>query len=239
MTHLPWHSPSRCLAAVPVLWSLIAAGSPAAPHPHSDILATVESAALHAAMDDGHQEVEVRVRPLDQRLQPAQCGQALDTVRPHAGRSLGPVSYGVRCAGPEPWTLYLRAEVSASVELPVLARPLPRGALIAPSDIDLQRRRITRSVAGLITDPADAVGKELKRPLAAGAELRYGQVALPELVARGQTVTLVAGSPGVEVRMQGKALASGAEGDRLMVSNLRSGRRVEGIVLSDGSVQIP
>jgi flagella basal body P-ring formation protein FlgA len=64
-------------------------------------------------------------------------------------------------------------------------------------------------------------------------------VALPELVVRGQTVTLVAGSPGVEVRMQGKALASGAEGDRLMVSNLRSGRRVEGIVLSDGSVQIP
>ncbi|MEM9398025.1 MAG: flagella basal body P-ring formation protein FlgA, partial [Pseudomonadota bacterium] len=36
-----------------------------------------------------------------------------------------------------------------------------------------------------------------------------------------------------------KALASGAEGDRLRVTNLSSGRRLEGIVLADGTVRVP
>jgi len=80
---------------------------------------------------------------------------------------------------------------------------------------------------------------ELKRPLPAGTPLRYGHVALPELVRRGQMVTLIAGGAGIEVRMQGKAMGSGAKGDRLMVTNLTSGRRVEGLVLADGSVKIP
>jgi len=79
----------------------------------------------------------------------------------------------------------------------------------------------------------------LKRPLAQGSLLRYGHVARPRLITRGQSVTLVAGASGVEVRMQGKAMASGAEGDRLIVTNISSGRRIEGVVLKDGSVRIP
>ena len=224
---------------------IIALGAPAAVAaaqavpPHSDILATAEMAALDAALAEGLDEVEVRVRPLDRRLKPAQCDVPLEIVRPHAGRVLGPVSYGVSCAGTVPWTLYLRADVSAAVELPVLRKPLPRGAIISEADLEVTRRRITQRAADLILDKELAVGMELTRPLPAGASLRYGQVDLPELVSRGQTVTLVAGGGGLEVRMQGKAMGSGAQGDRLVVTNLRSGRRVEGVILADGSVRIP
>ena len=145
----------------------------------------------------------------------------------------------MRCAGSTPWTLYLRADVSASLSLPILRRALPRGALISEGDLDMTRRRITSPVNDMIVDPAMAVGMELRRPLSAGSPLRFGQVDYPELVSRGQMVTLVASSAGLEVRMQGKAMGSGAAGDRLMVTNLTSGRRVEGIVLKDGSVRIP
>ncbi|MEE4280177.1 MAG: flagellar basal body P-ring formation chaperone FlgA [Halieaceae bacterium] len=214
-------------------------GAAAAHHPHEDILAVVEFAALDAAMAEGFDQVEVRVLPLDQRLRPAQCERPLEIVRSHSGRVLGPVSYGVRCSSPSPWTLYLRAEVSAALELPVLARPLPRGALIGESDLRIVERRISSRNNDLITDKALAVGMELRRPLSAGSELRFGQVVRPELVSRGQIVTLVAGANGLEVRMQGKAMGSGAEGDRLLVTNLRSGRRIEGIVRGDGSVSIP
>jgi flagella basal body P-ring formation protein FlgA len=206
---------------------------------HGEILAVVEMAALEAAAAEGLSGIEVRVRPLDQRLQPAQCDRELEIVRPNNGQVLGPVSYGVRCAGSVPWTLYLRAEVSASVELPVLSRPLPRGAILGSGDIQMTTRRVTSRPSDLIMDPEMAEGMELRRPLAAGSILRHGHVALPELVTRGQMVTLVAGTGGVEVRMQGKAMSSGAEGDRLMVTNLTSGRRVEGLVLHDGSVRIP
>ncbi|EED30857.1 SAF domain protein [gamma proteobacterium NOR5-3] len=207
--------------------------------PHEDILNLVEFAALQAAQEQGLDRVEVRVRPLDQRLRPSLCDRELEIVRPHSGRVLGPVSYGVRCSGSVPWTLYLRAEVSASLELPVLVNALPRGTILAPGDLEMVTRRITSQANDIIVDPQMAAGMELKRPLAAGSTLRHGHVDLPELVSRGQMVTLIAGGAGVEVRMQGKAMGSGAEGDRLLVTNLASGRRVEGLVLSDGSIRIP
>lgn len=208
-------------------------------HPHHEIVGVVEATALSAAMDQGFDSVEVRVRPLDARLRPASCTRSLEIVRSHVGRAIGPVTYGVRCAGSTPWTLYLRADVSAAITHPVLRTPLPRGALISASDLEMRERRVTSQASDLIMDPEVAVGMELKRPLPAGSPLKYGAVTQPQLVARGQRVTLVAGGTGIEVRMQGKAMANGAEGDRLLVTNLSSGRRIEGVVLGDGSIRIP
>lgn len=208
-------------------------------HPLEDIMATVEFAALDAAEAEGLDNVEVRVTPLDARLKPAACDQPLEIVRSHAGRVLGPVSYGVRCAGPKPWTLYLRARVSAALTVPVLVRSLPRGSIINENDLKFVERRVIQQANDLIVDADMAIGMELRRPLPAGSELRYGQVERPQVVSRGQVVTLIAGGSGFEVRMQGKAMGSGAAGDRLLVTNLRSGRRVEGVILADGSVAIP
>ncbi|MEM6300751.1 MAG: flagellar basal body P-ring formation chaperone FlgA [Pseudomonadota bacterium] len=208
-------------------------------HPHQDIVARVEGAALSYAVDQGFEDVEVRVRPLDPRLRPAACGSELETTRPHSGRALGPVSYGVRCSGPTPWTLYIRAEVTAALRIPVLKASLPRGSILAEQDLEYVTRRVTTRTTDLIGTIEAAVGMELQRPLAAGLPLRHSQISPPELITRGQQVTLVAGGVGFEVRMQGKALASGAEGDRLRVTNLSSGRRLEGIVLADGTVRVP
>lgn len=235
--------PHRLAMAVLLAGLTVAAptshASTKAVHPHGDILAMAEMAALDAARAEGLDEVEVRVRPLDRRLRPSQCDAPLEIVRPHSGRVLGPVSYGVSCPGTIPWTLYLRADVSAAVELPVLRAPLPRGTVLSEGDLEMTRRRITQRATDLILDPSLAIGMELLRPLPAGATLRYGHVDHPELISRGQTVTLVTGGEGLEVRMQGKAMGNGARGDRLVVTNLASGRRVEGVVLSDGSVRIP
>ena len=235
-----WLPRQAALLLALALLSTTASSSDSSPvHPHDDILSLVEFAALQAASEQGLTGVDVRVRPLDQRLRPAQCDRDLEIVRAHAGRVLGPVSYGVRCSGSVPWTLYLRAEVSATMELPVLARALPRGTILSPGDLEVVTRRVTIQEADIIVDADMALGMELKRPLPAGSSLRHGHVDLPELVTRGQMVTLIAGSSGIEVRMQGKAMGSGAKGDRLLVTNLVSGRRVEGLVLSDGSIRIP
>jgi flagella basal body P-ring formation protein FlgA len=224
---------AAALAAAPVV------SAPTAVHPHEDILATVEIAALEGARAAGFDNAEVRVRPLDRRLQPQRCGEPLTILNSTTSRGLGPVSYGVRCTAPTPWTLYLRAEVSASIEIPVLAEALPRGSVISADDLIVREQTITTRSADLITDRSRLIGMALKRPLPAGSPLYYASVSKPRVVERGQTVTLIAGGGGVEVRMQGKAMGSGAEGDRLWVTNLSSGRRLEGIVLADGSVRVP
>lgn len=228
-----------CTTAVTAAITATGAKAQEATHPHGDIFAAIEGAALNAAANAGFENVEVRVRPIDQRLRPNMCTQPLEIVRPHNGSPLGAVSYGVRCPDETPWTLYLRADVSSAMEIPVINAALPRGALISLDDLTMQQRRITRTAADLIVDPKVAVGMELKRPLPAGSTLHHAQLTRPRIVTRGQMVTLVAGGTGFEVRMQGKAMGSGAAGDRLLVTNSRSGRRIEGIVLSDGSIRIP
>ena len=121
---------ATALASTGVLAANAQAPAALAGHPHGEIIAVAELAALDAAMAEGLNDVEVRVRPLDQRLKPARCDQPLEIVRPNNGNVLGPVSYGVRCGGNSPWTLYLRAQVSASLEIPVLRRGLTRGDLL-------------------------------------------------------------------------------------------------------------
>ena len=68
---------------------------------------------------------------------------------------------------------------------------------------------------------------------------KINQLRYPRVVIRGQQVTLVTGLGGLEVRTQGKALRDAVAGKRVTVVNLNSGRQVEGIALSDGTVRVP
>lgn len=50
---------------------------------------------------------------------------------------------------------------------------------------------------------------------------------------------LVSGNGGLKVRMQGKALKDAAVGERVKVTNLSSGQKIEGIANADGTVSVP
>ena len=216
----------------------IASVQAAGTHSLAEIAGTA-AMALHArAEDSGYRDLEVEVRPLDARLQLAQCDQPLQTLPETTGRALGPVSVGIRCNGTESWTLYVRGTVSARVEMPVLAASLGRGDLVTESDLTTQTKLINNDLVGFITNRDDIIGKEVKRPLVAGSELRFSDLKAPTLVERGQQVDIVSAIAGLRVSMQGKALSNGGAGDRVLVSNTQTGRRLEGVVSGDGTVLI-
>lgn len=237
-----WHPQRhRGRGALPALLLVagIGAGAAGPTQPLDTITAAATAAATDVARRRGHRAIEVTVQPLDRRLQLPACGEPLQTRPPGSAAGIGPMSIRVRCPSPSPWSIYVRATVRAMLELPVLTRTVPRGERIGASDLTLERRRIDRDPAALIRDRSRIIGLEARRDLPAGSALRHAFLAAPIIVERGQTVTLIAGNDGVEVRMQGKALGRAAAGDRLLVSNMRSGRSVEGVVEADGSVRIP
>ncbi|MDG0992654.1 MAG: flagellar basal body P-ring formation chaperone FlgA [Luminiphilus sp.] len=207
-------------------------------HSLSDIASTAALTMQSRAADQGYQQIDVQVRPLDGRLALAKCTQALEALPSSSERALGAVSVGVRCPGEEIWTLYVRGEVSANQVIPVLSAALRRGDLIGKNDIILEKRRITQEYGGIVTEIEDLLGMEARRNLDPGSPLRFNDLVAPILVERGQTVNIISGSGGLRVSMQGKALAKGSAGDRVLVSNLTSGARVEGVVTPDGSVVI-
>jgi flagella basal body P-ring formation protein FlgA len=92
---------------------------------------------------------------------------------------------------------------------------------------------------GAVTDPGQAEGKLLKRPLAPGLVLTAAVLEGRPLVRRGDTVTLLARAGGLDVRVKAEALGNGAAGQRIKVRNLSSRQVIEATVVAEALVQIP
>ncbi len=221
--------------------SMLAVGQALAQPPayqsHASIRATPEDfMRAQASVHDG--KVEVEAGRLDSRLRLSACDAPLEASLPPGGRILGNTTVGVRCTGTRPWTLYVQVKVKVYATVVVTARPLTRGTLLSESDLALAERELSAMPYGHLSGKGQAVGQELKRALAAGAPLAANLIEAPQLVSRGQRVTLLAKSGSVEVRIAGKALMNGAAGERIRVQNLNSRRVIEGVITPAGEVQV-
>lgn len=196
------------------------------------------SATQDRARDHGYDMVSVEVQALDSQLALPQCPKPLATIISETAQVLGPVSVGIRCGEGRLWTIYVRAEVSAQQEVPVLAGPLARNSIISRNDLKMVSQPLQADSNGIILDPDQIVGMELTRSLDANSPLKVNQLRLPKVVKRGQQVTMVAGIKGLEVRIQGKALGDAVAGERVTVANTDTGKRIEGVALADGTVSV-
>lgn len=206
--------------------------------PLGSIIAAAEAASVARAQQYGFDNVSVEVRPLDSRLRLPACGEDLNGAIPQSASVPGTISVRVSCAEPKPWSIYVRARIIAQRSVPVLAHPLARGTIITEKDIKMVDMPVDSVVNGIIFDPQQILGRELARPLNGGTTFRINQLREPNVIKRGQVVTLRAGAGGLQVEIQGKALSDATAGERVLVSNLTSGRQVEGTANSDGSVTV-
>lgn len=207
----------------------------------SQSLSSIEAAASNyaesRARKNGFMGVAVQIRPLDSRIGLTDCDSPLSAVA-SSKRVLGAISVAVSCESPAPWTVHLRGTVAARVGLPVITIPINRGDIISGSDLKMDQRRITRDLVGYVADPQDIIGKEARKHLPVGSMVRKSDIIAPQIIDRGQTVDLIARSSGLVVNVRGIALANGAAGERLLVKNVSSGKRVEGLILRNGSILI-
>jgi flagella basal body P-ring formation protein FlgA len=181
---------------------------------------------------------EIEVGRLDPRLRLKACDTALQPFLPSGARLEGKLSVGVRCPDHRPWTVYLPAWVRIFAKALVTARPLSRGATVDADDIVAVRLEVSKLNRGYYLEPADVIGKILRRSLPTGRALTPHVLRAPLMVRRGDNVIILAESTGLQVRMKGEALQDAARGQRVSVRNLRSKRVVEGTAVEPGLVQV-
>ena len=123
-------------------------------------------------------------------------------------------------------------------EVAVLVRSLNRGDALQDSDVTVERR--PREAAPADAQPASAplAGLVAQQALTAGGVLRFGDAAAPDLVARGEAVTLVFETPGVSLSMRGIANEGGRLGSTVSVLNTASKKTVQGTVTGPGRVSV-
>lgn len=184
------------------------------------------------------QHVQVEGETLDTRLRLSACAKALEAFWPPGAAKQGNTSVGVRCTDNHPWSLYVPLRIAVYKQVWVSSRPLQRGELVEAQDLRLELRNVATLMQGYTLDKAVLQGHKLKRTTREGQVLTPRMVETPKTIKRGQAVTLVAHTQGMEVRMSGTALTDGVLGELIKVRNLSSRRVVEGEVIGPGTIRV-
>ncbi len=180
----------------------------------------------------------IKVGRLGPRLRLRRCSTPLAAFQPPGTRLLGNTTIGVRCDGHSPWTIYVPVQVQLFQPVAVTTRPLARGEVIRKGDFKMVKRDLGALKMGYITDSEQPVGMVVKRRIGVGTLLTPQLLEPPRLIKRGEQVTIVAKSEGLEIRASGKALMDGARGERIRVRNIRSKKVVEALVVAPGVVEV-
>ncbi|SFS43372.1 flagellar basal body P-ring formation chaperone FlgA [Methylobacterium sp. yr668] len=123
-------------------------------------------------------------------------------------------------------------------EVAVLTRNLNRGEPVREGDVALERRP-RESVAPDAQGSATTIlGEVAQNTLTAGTVLRVTDTAPPDLVARGENVTIVYETPSISLSMRGLSNDSGRMGAVVNVVNVASKKVLQATVIGPGRVSV-
>jgi flagella basal body P-ring formation protein FlgA len=178
------------------------------------------------------------VGPIESHLQLAKCSRPVTPVVATPHHMQDRVMIELRCPDTRSWHIYVQVRIVGTSPVAVTTHAIIAGTVLKASDLKVEEHDLSDLPLGFLDDPAIAVGLTASRPIAGGIYLTNQQVVAPKAVIRGQSVTLMADTGGMSVRMAGRALGDGLINQRVRVQNLSSGKIVEGIARSEQTVEI-
>lgn len=181
-------------------------------------------------------QVSILLGALDPRLNLPACAMP-EAFLPNGSRAWGKTTVGVRCPAPAPWTIYISATVRVQADYVASAVPLAQGQTILEKDIVTLSGDLTKLPPGIITAPAQAIGRIAAASLPMGTPLRQDALRGQPAVQQGQAVRLILSSANFRVSNEAHALANAAEGQWTQVRT-SGGQVVSGMAKSGGIVEI-
>lgn len=160
-----------------------------------------------------------------------------EAFTPQGSNLLGKTQVGVRCLGPSSWTVLIPAQIAVTGNYVTTSRPLVAGQAIQNDDLVTLSGDVSRLPTGIVSDPAQAVGRTLRNSLGAGQPLRKDQLLAQLVIRQGQTVRVISKGEGFSASAEGKALGNAVQGQLIQV-RMSSGQTVSGTAQNDGSVEI-
>ena len=120
----------------------------------------------------------------------------------------------------------------------MLRQRLARNQVIAADDLEWTRVPVARLGRGTVTDPAEIVGKSLRRTLRPGRQIRDGDLQAPLMVTKNSLVTLRLVTAYMRLTVQGRALESGGLGEVVRVVNTKSNTLIYARISGPNSVVV-
>jgi flagella basal body P-ring formation protein FlgA len=199
---------------------------------------TVAEQALRSAAGAAGAQLIINVSMPDARLRLTNCPAPLSATIAGDGQLRERTTVGVRCDAGARWVIYLSAALASEFPVLVAQHALARGAVPEPRDFDIVTRRLPGLSTSYISDVAQLAGQHLRRPLAQAEALTADALVTAAIVHRGQQLTLLAHTSGMDVRVTVVALTDGRPAELIRVQNPATQRIVEATVRSAQLVEI-
>lgn len=184
------------------------------------------------------QKINIEVGSLDKRLKLAKCSQPLQAFESPNTKNVGRTTIGVRCNGDKPWKLYVSVNIQILKNVVTLKQPVTRNSILTNADLAIRELDIASLHRGYFTSLNAVTGKHVKNAMRSGTILSPSHLKNPKAIKKGALVTIMAQVGGIQVRMKGKAMKSGALGDWISVKNLSSNRQIEGRITDSGVIEV-
>jgi flagella basal body P-ring formation protein FlgA len=205
----------------------------------ADTLQRIQALGEQAGSALAPDSVRVEIEPgrLDPRLRLAPC-ERIEPYMPPGARPWGRSRIGLRCVqGPSPWNVFLPVTVRVFAPAWVTTAPLPAGSVLQAEQLRQAEVDWAATPTPPVADVARLLGRQLARPLPAGAAPRQADLKQRQWFAAGDTVQLVANGPGFSVGGSGQALGPGLEGQPVRVRT-DNGRVLTGQAVGQNRVEV-
>lgn len=135
-------------------------------------------------------------------------------------------------------SLRIAGTATETVEVTVLNRALNRGETVQSSDVSIERRMKDHVASDAQPESNAVIGRVARRNLAAGSLIRTGDLGKPELIARGDNVTVVYETAGMTLTLRARASEGGGLGDVVAIVNQQSKKTLQATVVGAGKVSV-
>lgn len=121
-------------------------------------------------------------------------------------------------------------KIERLVQVPVLEKSVSAGDIINAADLTWVSMKTSDLQDGVILNAEDLAGMAPRRLLVSGKPVRGSEIERPQLVTRGDLITITYNDGPMLLTAQGKAMQDGAKGDMIRVVNTSSNRAIEAFV---------
>ncbi len=134
--------------------------------------------------------------------------------------------------------IQVAGEVEKFVSLPVLKTTMKNGEIISLSDLDFIDVSIKTLAKDTILDADKIAGATPRRIAVSGKPIAFNDIQPPQMVGRGETVTLLFKNGPMLVSTKGKSMQNGTMGELVRVTNVSSSKSLAGIITGMREVTI-
>jgi len=124
------------------------------------------------------------------------------------------------------------------VKVPVLLENMARGNIITEKDIHLIKIPETEFTRNTIGAAEELIGMSPRRLVAAGRPIQFTDLVAPQIISRGELVTILLNNGPLSLSTQVKALESGAKGDIIRVVNISSNQALQAQIIGKKQVAV-